>query len=89
MVQMRVVISGKVQGVSYRMFVKKEAVKLGLRGYVKNRKDGGVEAVFEGGESEVKKMVGLCRKGSAHAVVEGVRAEEIENWVGEGFEVAG
>jgi acylphosphatase len=58
-----VFISGFVQGVGFRYFVRKNAEKLGLTGYVRNLPDGRVEALFEGSKKGVDKMVSICRKG--------------------------
>ena len=58
-----VFISGFVQGVGYRQFVRHHALKLGLTGWVKNLPDNRVEAVLQGRIEDVEKMVLLCRKG--------------------------
>jgi len=71
-VQVRVHISGKVQGVSYRAFARREAERLGLKGWVRNLDDGRVEAVFHGPQPVVEQMVNWCRRGSLHANVEDV-----------------
>ena len=63
MKQVHVFISGVVQGVGYRYFVKANARTLGLTGWVRNAEDGGVEAVFAGEEKVIEKMIELCRKG--------------------------
>ena len=63
-VRARVLVSGKVQGVFYRDTTKKEAEKRGLRGWVRNLRDGRVEAVFEGDPAMVDEMVAWCRLGS-------------------------
>jgi acylphosphatase len=57
-------VSGKVQGVFYRDTTKQEAQKRGVRGWVRNLKDGRVEAVFEGPAEAVDAMVAWCRIGS-------------------------
>lgn len=57
-------VSGKVQGVFYRDTTKKEADKRGVRGWVRNLRDGRVEAVFEGEATRVEEMVAWCRIGS-------------------------
>jgi acylphosphatase len=57
-------VSGKVQGVFYRDSTKQEAAKRGVRGWVRNLKDGRVEAVFEGPPEAVDAMVAWCRVGS-------------------------
>jgi acylphosphatase len=65
----RIIVSGRVQGVGYRAFVEVEAASLGLAGWVRNRRDGTVEAVFSGDAPSVEKMLALCRSGPRHAVV--------------------
>lgn len=59
----RVLISGFVQGVGFRAFVKSKASELGLKGFVKNTEDGKVEAVLQGRINDIEKMILLCRKG--------------------------
>jgi acylphosphatase len=56
-------ILGFVQGVGYRRFVKWNAKKLNLRGWVKNTDDGRVEAVIQGGKEEIEKLITICKKG--------------------------
>ena len=63
MKQAHVFISGVVQGVGYRYFVKANARTLSLTGWVRNSEDGGVEAVFAGDEKAIEKMIALCHKG--------------------------
>ncbi len=67
-----VYISGRVQGVFFRAWVSENARRLGLKGWVRNRLDGRVEAVFEGSAETVGKMVELCHDGPAHARVDKV-----------------
>lgn len=61
--QAHVFISGTVQGVGYRYFVRSNATKLGLTGWVRNVEDGGVEAVLQGEKEVIEQMIALCRKG--------------------------
>ena len=68
-----VMIYGRVQGVGYRAFVEDEAVRLNLAGWVRNRRAGSVEALFEGSPEAVDAMVELCRKGPR-----GARVDHIE-----------
>ena len=75
MKQAHVFISGKVQGVGYRYFVKSNARKLGLAGWVRNVEDGGVEAVFQGEETVIEKMIAFCRQGPFLAEVENIGFE--------------
>lgn len=69
-----VVISGRVQGVSYRAWTEREARARGLAGHVRNRRDGAVEAVFSGPEADVDAMLAACRQGPPGASVEDVAA---------------
>lgn len=69
MQQAHVFISGLVQGVSFRYFVKTNARNLGLKGWVRNTEDGGVEAVFAGEKKKIEEMIALCRKGPMLAEV--------------------
>jgi len=71
-----VTITGLVQGVGYRMFVEREAERRRLAGWVRNRRDGSVEAVFSGDEAEVAAMLEACRRGPPAGRVEGVALEE-------------
>ena len=63
-------ISGRVQGVWYRASMSNEGVKIGLNGWVRNLDDGRVEAVVEGMEDDVQKMITWCRKGPPMARVD-------------------
>lgn len=86
MIQAHVYISGFVQGVGYRQFVKRKAQDLGLRGFVKNLParhglqpkasaggpDARVEAVFQGKKEDIEKMITLCKKGPFLAEVEDI-----------------
>jgi acylphosphatase len=65
----RVVVHGRVQGVWFRDSTRREALRLGVGGWVRNREDGTVEAVFEGEDHAVAQMVAWCRLGPPRAVV--------------------
>ena len=67
-----VVVSGMVQGVFFRAEARDRARSLGLGGWVHNRSDGAVEAVFEGDDERVDSMVDWCRRGPSGAQVEEV-----------------
>jgi acylphosphatase len=71
-VRYRVVVRGRVQGVWFRESCRRHAVELGLAGWVRNRHDGAVEAVFEGAEADVAKAVAWCRLGPPAAEVAGI-----------------
>ncbi len=73
-VRRRVVVSGKVQGVFFRDATRREAERLGVSGWVRNRDDGTVEAVFEGAVEAVEELVAWCRIGPPHARVDDVQA---------------
>jgi acylphosphatase len=68
----RVVVHGLVQGVFFRDTTRRQAVQRGVAGWVRNNPDGSVEAVFEGEEDAVERLVELCREGPRGARVESV-----------------
>jgi len=72
-VRAHVYVSGLVQGVFFRAETKAEATRLGVKGWVRNLPDGRVEAVFEGDEEAVKRMIDFCKVGPPGAVVEEVK----------------
>jgi len=65
-----VVVFGRVQGVGYRAFVAEEAERRGLAGWVRNRRDGTVEAVLSGPAERVADLIAACRRGPPAARVE-------------------
>ncbi len=71
----RVFVQGRVQGVWYRGWTVATARSLGLCGWVRNRRDGSVEAVFSGPETDVDAMLDQCRQGPPSARVQCVRFE--------------
>ena len=71
-----VMITGIVQGVGYRAFVERQATSLGICGWVSNRKDGSVEAIFSGEASNVEAILIACRRGPRLAIIEEVRVTE-------------
>ena len=72
----RVVVSGQVQGVWFRDSCRREAVARGVAGWVRNRMDGTVEAVFEGPAPAVAQLVSWCRIGPPRADVTGIEVIE-------------
>jgi acylphosphatase len=80
-------IEGRVQGVGYRVWTQRVAAGLGLEGWVCNRRDGSVEAVFQGTDDEVEAMIERCRTGPSGSAV--TRVEVLGEGVGvfNGFEV--
>lgn len=71
----RVTVRGRVQGVGYRAWVEYEASRLDLEGWVRNRRDGSVEALFKGAEDVVANLIALCRQGPPSARVDQVLEE--------------
>jgi acylphosphatase len=67
-----VLIRGSVQGVGYRYWTRRTATARGLQGWVRNRRDRSVEAVFAGPQQTVAEMIALCRRGPASARVDAV-----------------
>jgi acylphosphatase len=65
-----IVLRGRVQGVGFRAFVECEALKRGLEGWVRNRRDGSVEAVLAGDVDAVTAMIEACRRGPMGARVD-------------------
>ena len=80
-------VSGRVQGVYYRATTRDRAREEGVDGWVKNLRDGRVEAAFEGDSEAVESMIAFCHEGSRRARVEDV-AVEYESPEGlDGFEI--
>ncbi|TMJ62877.1 MAG: acylphosphatase [Alphaproteobacteria bacterium] len=71
----QVTIVGRVQGVGYRAWVEHRARARGLEGWVRNRRDGRVEALFAGPAEVVSEMIASCRRGPSSARVEAVQEE--------------
>ena len=81
-IRRHVLIKGYVQGVFFRMNVQELAKELHVNGWVKNLSDGNVEAVFQGENSDVEKIVLFCKKGPIGSKVEDVVVKN-ENFAGE------
>ena len=78
MIRRRVIVHGFVQGVFFRDSTRRLAQRHGVAGWVANRLDGGVEAVFEGEADAVERLVDFSRQGPRGAQVESVEVEEEE-----------
>ena len=74
----RLTIHGRVHGVGFRAFVEREALYRGLEGWVRNRRDGSVEALIAGDERLLDAMIEACGRGPAVAHVDWVDVEEAE-----------
>ena len=81
-----VVVRGRVQGVGYRAFVEDEAIRRGLTGWVRNRRDGTVEALFIGDEPALRDMEASCRRGPSLAVVSRLDRFDATDDGSDGFE---
>lgn len=88
-VRKRVVVAGRVQGVFFRDSCQREASAAGVAGWVRNRSDGAVEAVFEGEPEAVERMVTWCRHGPSQARVDRIEVDEEPPAAERGFRVVG
>jgi acylphosphatase len=72
----RLMITGRVQGVGFRFYMQRKARELGVSGWVRNCRDGAVEAVIQGASGAVETMIAWARRGPPSAVVADVRVTE-------------
>lgn len=85
--QAHLIISGIVQGVGFRWFIKEQAALSGITGWAKNTDDGSVEVVFAGKKGNIENMVAICKKGPQLAKIKSVTVswekggEEYEGFV--------
>ncbi|TSD09626.1 acylphosphatase [Haloglomus irregulare] len=86
-VRAHVLVSGRVQGVTYRATTRRTARDRGVDGWVRNRPDGRVEAVFEGPPDAVEGMLDYCHEGPSRARVEDVQVEYEPPEGATGFEI--
>jgi len=75
----RIKISGLVQGVFFRRYIKEEADKLNLKGHVRNLESGEVEVVCEGKPEDVECMLIVCKKGAPNSNVKGLDTQEMNH----------
>ncbi len=89
MKKIRAIVSGKVQGVGFRMYTRTQARQLGVCGYVRNLRDGNVEIIAEGTAAKVDALLEWAKFGPPSAVVNNLEVEVIANNVEEfkGFEI--
>ena len=88
-IRKRVVVTGRVQGVWFRQSMQQEAIALGVSGWVRNRPDGSVEAVFEGPSMLVDAAVDWATHGPERAAVDHVTVSVEEPTGSCGFEITG
>jgi acylphosphatase len=86
-VRRRVIVHGRVQGVFFRDTTRRLAEGRGVAGSAANRRDGTVEAVFEGDRDAVEALVDFCRRGPEGAAVERIEVFEEEPGGAEGFRI--
>ena len=75
----RIIVTGRVQGVGFRYFTVRCANDLGLCGWVRNLPDGSVETAIQGQDEKIEEMIGLLKQGPGAANVSGLEIEEIES----------
>ena len=83
-----VVVHGSVQGVFFRVETRERARSLGLAGWVRNARNGTVEAAFEGDDEQVESMLDWCRRGPAGARVDEVEVAWVDPEGADGFSIA-
>jgi len=81
----RLEISGRVQGVGFRAFVQATAQELGIDGFVRNRRDGTVEALVVGQVEKVEALIALCHKGPPSSHVDTVKVSDAQGVTDRGF----
>ncbi|HSX40410.1 MAG TPA: acylphosphatase [Candidatus Saccharimonadales bacterium] len=84
---LHVFISGQVQGVGYRRFVKRHAQKLGLTGWVRNIPDRRVEATFSGSKEQIDEILKICKKGPFLSEVTRVETQQSEEEAFDDFKI--
>ena len=72
----RLYINGTVQGIFFRQFVKENAERYNVKGFVRNLEDGRVEVFAEGNQEEVEKLIELCKQGPRHSKIDNVEIKE-------------
>ena len=72
----RIYVEGTVQGIFFRGFIKENAERHNVKGFVRNLEDGRVELFLEGNEDDVNKMIELCRKGPKHSDIKNVQVKD-------------
>ena len=73
---MRFFITGSVQPLFFNQFIKENADRLGIKGFVRKMDDGRVEIFIEGSSGAIEKMVPLCRRGPQHSIIRKVEEKE-------------
>ncbi|WP_210364130.1 acylphosphatase [Bacillus sp. REN3] len=79
MIQLKIVVSGKVQGVGYRYYAQMKAIQFGITGWVRNLEDGGVEILASGLRESLDQFIDEIRRGNPFSTVDHVEVTEQEN----------
>jgi len=87
MKQIKITVRGEVQGIFFRSFVHEEALRLKLKGYVRNTDKGAVEVVAQGRDEQLKELVERCKQGPKAARVDKVEVKEERVSDFDGFEI--
>ena len=72
----RLYVNGLVQGVFFRIFVKENAERYNVKGFIRNLEDGRIEVFLEGNVDEVNKMIELCKKGPRHSQIKDIKIKQ-------------
>jgi len=81
-------VTGSVQDVGFRYFTNRNAKELGIKGWIRNTEDGKVEAVFQGDENNIQRMIELCRHGPSSSHVKDIKiVESDENKIYDDFSI--
>ncbi|MBO0712100.1 MAG: acylphosphatase [Acetobacteraceae bacterium] len=83
----RLIVTGRVQAVGFRMWMEQEARRVGVSGWVRNRADGSIEAVIAGDAAAVEEMMRACRRGPRLARVDRIEEELVDPPPEPGFRV--
>lgn len=78
MIQLRIIVSGKVQGVGYRYFSQMKAVQYGVKGWAKNLPDGSVEIIAQGNKNQLDPFIEELRKGNPFSKINHLDITEME-----------
>ena len=73
---MRLFITGSIQLVFFNQFIKENAEKLNIKGFIRKLEDGRIEIFIEGDANSIEKMVPLCRRGSPHSVIRKIEEKD-------------
>lgn len=81
MVQLKIIVSGTVQGVGFRYFTQMKAVQFGITGWVKNQQDGTVEIVATGEQEDLNQFINELRQGNPFSKVSDIKIEQLTEMI--------